>query len=56
VFNFQAKNSAGRKVLYVLNATEKLLVDSIAVKGDSVFIQMPFLIRILKQQLMATVT
>jgi thiol-disulfide isomerase/thioredoxin len=42
VFNFLAKDSAGRKILYVLNASEKLLVDSIAVKGDSVFIQMPF--------------
>ena len=42
VFNFQAKDSAGKKILYVLNADEKLLVDSVALKGDSVFIQMPF--------------
>lgn len=41
-FNFQTKDSAGKKVLYVLNAAEKLLVDSITVKEDSVFIQMPF--------------
>jgi thiol-disulfide isomerase/thioredoxin len=42
VFNFLTKDSAGKKILYVLNAEEKLLVDSIVLKGDSVFIQMPF--------------
>src|SRR3954468_21319269 len=42
VFNFEAKDSAGKKILYVLNAEEKLLVDSVAIKDDSVFIQMPF--------------
>ncbi|MBC9911660.1 peroxiredoxin family protein [Chitinophaga varians] len=42
VFNFQVKDTAGKKVLYVLNATDKLLVDDVKVAGDSVFIKMPF--------------
>lgn len=42
VFNFEARDSAGKKILYVLNADEQLLVDSITIKEDSVFIQLPF--------------
>ncbi|WP_343744049.1 TlpA disulfide reductase family protein [Chitinophaga sp.] len=42
VFNFLVKDTAGKKVLYVLNATDKLLVDDVKVSGDSVFIKMPF--------------
>lgn len=42
VFNFETKDSAGRKVLYVINGEERLLVDSIAVSKDSVLIHMPF--------------
>ncbi len=42
VFNFIAGDSGGKKVLYVINAEERLLVDSIVFKKDSVFIQMPF--------------
>lgn len=42
VFNFLTKDSAGKKLLFVLNAEERLLVDSIVQQGDSVFIQMPF--------------
>src|SRR5438128_1066675 len=41
-FNFVAKDSGGKKVVYVLNAGERLLVDSITVQDDSVLIQMPF--------------
>jgi thiol-disulfide isomerase/thioredoxin len=41
-FNFETRDSAGKKILYVQNAAEQLLVDSIIVLGDSVFIQMPF--------------
>lgn len=41
-FNFETKDSAGKKILYVQNAAERILVDSIIVAGDSVFIQMPF--------------
>ncbi|MEO6000349.1 MAG: TlpA disulfide reductase family protein [Chitinophagaceae bacterium] len=42
IFNFETKDSAGRKVLYVLNGGEKLFVDNIKTKGDSIFIEMPF--------------
>lgn len=42
VFNFEAKDSAGKKIIYVINAGERLLVDSIEASGDSVWIQMPF--------------
>lgn len=42
VFNFETKDSAGKKILYVLNAGERLLVDNVRMAGDSVFIQMPF--------------
>lgn len=42
VFNFEAKDSAGRKILYIINGDERLLVDSVIITGDSVFIQMPF--------------
>lgn len=42
VFNFQSKDSAGKKIIYVINAKERLLVDSIILRSDSVFFQMPF--------------
>ena len=42
VFNFETKDSAGKKIMYVINGSEHLLVDSIESRGDSVFIQMPF--------------
>jgi thiol-disulfide isomerase/thioredoxin len=42
VFNFEVKDSAGRKVLYMRNAGERVLVDSISVAGDSVSIRFPF--------------
>jgi peroxiredoxin len=42
VFNFQSKDSAGKKIIYVINGKEHLLVDSIETRGDSVFIEMPF--------------
>ncbi|CAL1517287.1 TlpA disulfide reductase family protein [Chitinophaga sp. MM2321] len=42
VFNFEVKDSLGKKVLYVINATDKLLVDDVKVAGDSLFIKMPF--------------
>lgn len=42
VFNFEVKDSANRKLVYVLNATERLLVDDVNVQGDSIFIRMPF--------------
>jgi thiol-disulfide isomerase/thioredoxin len=42
VFNFESKDSAGKSVIYVINAGERLLVDSIETRGDSVLIEMPF--------------
>ena len=42
VFNVEAAEKDGRKVLYVLNAGDRLLVDDIQVQQDSIVIQMPF--------------
>jgi thiol-disulfide isomerase/thioredoxin len=42
VFNFDVKDSAGRKVLYLRNAGEQIRVDSVSVMGDSVLIRFPF--------------
>jgi len=42
IFNFETKDSAGKKIIYIHNASERLLVDDISVKGDSVFITLPF--------------
>jgi thiol-disulfide isomerase/thioredoxin len=42
VFNFEVKDSAGKTILYVRNAGERLLVDQVSLVGDSVNIQMPF--------------
>lgn len=42
VFNFEVKDSARKKIIYVLNAQDRLLVDDVKLQGDSVFIKMPF--------------
>ena len=42
VFNFEVKDSAGRKVLYMRNAGERVEVDSVTMDGDSVLIRFPF--------------
>ncbi len=42
VFNFETKDSSGKKIIYVINGSERLLVDSIETRQDSIFIQMPF--------------
>ncbi|HVU58095.1 MAG TPA: TlpA disulfide reductase family protein [Puia sp.] len=42
VFNFESKDSAGKKILYIRNAGERLLVDDIQYQGDSVLIKLPF--------------
>jgi thiol-disulfide isomerase/thioredoxin len=52
VFNFESKDSAGKKVLYIRNAGERLLVDNIGYQGDSVLIRLPFF----ESQLRAVVT
>ena len=41
-FNFTTETKGGKKILYVKNAGEELLVDEVSVKGDSVFINLPF--------------
>lgn len=42
VFNFEVKDSVGKKILYIRNAGERLLVDDITIQGDSVLIHLPF--------------
>ena len=42
IFNFEVKDSVGKKILYVRNAGERLLVDDIIYKQDSFFITLPF--------------
>ena len=42
IFNFETKDSLGKTILYVINGAERLLVDSIVMKQDSVYIHMPF--------------
>jgi thiol-disulfide isomerase/thioredoxin len=42
VFNFIAEKKNGSLQLQVINGDERLLVDSVSQKGDSLFIQMPF--------------
>ncbi len=41
-FNFQTKKLAGKMIIYVINGTERLMVDQIRQQGDSLFIDMPF--------------
>jgi thiol-disulfide isomerase/thioredoxin len=42
VFNFLVKDSVGKKILYIKNANERLLVDDIKPVGDSIIIKLPF--------------
>jgi thiol-disulfide isomerase/thioredoxin len=42
VFNFEVTDSLHRRILYVRNGAERLLVDSIRLQDDSVWIRMPF--------------
>jgi len=51
-FNFDVKDSAGKQVLYLRNAGERILVDDIVKDGDSLFIKFPFY----ESQLRARVT
>ncbi|MDO9374056.1 MAG: TlpA disulfide reductase family protein [Ferruginibacter sp.] len=41
-FIIEAKDSAGKAAWFVRNAGERLWVDNVTVKGDSVLVQMPF--------------
>ena len=42
VFNTIVKDSAGKKIMYIKNGNNRLLVDSIIAKNDSVFIELPY--------------
>ncbi len=41
-FNFSVKNVAGKTQMAIINGTERLKVDGVTYKNDSVFIQLPF--------------
>lgn len=51
-FNFEVKDSAGKQIIYLRNAGERLLVDNIQHHDDSIFIIFPFF----ESQLRARVT
>ena len=42
IFNAEVQMKNGKQVMYIRNAAERLLVDDIKIKGDSVNIEMPF--------------
>lgn len=42
IFNSLIKNNKGKKILYLINGSDSLLVDNIVTRKDSVFIQLPF--------------
>ena len=42
VFNTRVTDSLGKKILYVINGSEKIVADSIVFKNDSVYIELPF--------------
>ncbi|HEY8734559.1 MAG TPA: TlpA disulfide reductase family protein [Puia sp.] len=41
-FNFQTRQIAGKIIIHIINGAERLLVDNIRQRGDSLFIDMPF--------------
>ena len=42
IFNSLLKSNKGKKILYLINGSDSLLVDDIVTRKDSVFIQLPF--------------
>ena len=40
-FNFEWKTENGKPVWYIRNALERIKVNNISIKGDSLFVQMP---------------
>ena len=42
IFNIEVTEKNKKTILYIRNGAERLLVDDIKQKGDSVFIEMPF--------------
>jgi thiol-disulfide isomerase/thioredoxin len=51
-FNFEVVDSAGKQIIYIRNAGERLLVDDVTRNGDSILIHLPFY----ESQLRAKVT
>lgn len=41
-FNFMVTDSAGKKLIYIINASNRLKVDDIYREGDSIIIRLPF--------------
>src|SRR5690606_11702793 len=41
-FMTQVKDSAGKKIMYIINGADQMLVDSIVTQNDSVFFELPF--------------
>jgi thiol-disulfide isomerase/thioredoxin len=41
-FNFKVQDRSGNSIIYIMNGSERLLVDQVRQSGDSVFIDMPF--------------
>ena len=41
-FITEVKDSAGKKVMYIINGADRMLVDSVVLKKDSVFFELPF--------------
>lgn len=42
IFNLEAVSKNNKTIFYIRNASERLLVDAVVQKGDSLFIEMPF--------------
>src|ERR1700676_4205945 len=42
VLNFQTKRRSGKIIIYIINGAERLLVNEVRQKKDSLFIKMPF--------------
>jgi thiol-disulfide isomerase/thioredoxin len=42
VFNFETKLRSGKIIIYIINGTERLLVNEVRENGDSLYIRMPF--------------
>ena len=42
VFNFETKLRSGKIIIYVMNGTERLMVNEVSERADSVYIHMPF--------------
>lgn len=53
IFNAEMQQKNGRSIMYIRNGEERILVDDIQLKGDSVHIEMPFFESYFRLQLRA---